>query len=58
MFYIYYEYLVDVGARNERRLCAIFYGKTPGFEVRYYLLMWFDFLRRLFMAYLIELWKF
>uniref|UniRef100_A0A8C9UB87 Phenylalanine--tRNA ligase beta subunit n=1 Tax=Scleropages formosus TaxID=113540 RepID=A0A8C9UB87_SCLFO len=23
----------DVGARNNRRLCAIFYNKTPGFEV-------------------------
>lgn len=24
---------VDVGARNERHLCAVYYGKTPGFEV-------------------------
>ena len=23
----------DVGARNERRLCAVYYGKTPGFEI-------------------------
>lgn len=23
----------DVGARNNRRLCAVYYNKTPGFEV-------------------------
>ena len=26
-------FFVDVGARNERRLCAVYYGKRPGFEV-------------------------
>lgn len=26
---------VDVGAKNERRLCAVNYNKTPGFEVVY-----------------------
>ena len=25
--------LLDVGARNHRRLCAVYYSKTPGFEV-------------------------
>ena len=25
--------LKDVGARNQRRLCAIHYGKTSGFEI-------------------------
>lgn len=24
---------IDVGARNERRVCALYYGKTPGFEI-------------------------
>ena len=24
----------DVGAKNHRRLCAVYYNKTPGFEVR------------------------
>lgn len=24
---------LDVGARNERRLAAVYYNKTPGFEV-------------------------
>lgn len=24
---------LDVGARNSRRFCAIYYNKTPGFEV-------------------------
>ncbi|VVC31688.1 Putative DNA-binding domain,B3/B4 tRNA-binding domain,Phenylalanyl-tRNA synthetase, B3/B4,Phenylalanyl- [Cinara cedri] len=23
----------EVGARNERRVCALYYGKTPGFEI-------------------------
>ncbi|XP_050535746.1 phenylalanine--tRNA ligase beta subunit [Daktulosphaira vitifoliae] len=23
----------EVGARNERRVCAVYYGKTPGFEI-------------------------
>lgn len=23
----------DVGARNNRRLCAVYYNKSPGFEV-------------------------
>jgi len=22
-----------VGAHNERRICALYYGKTPGFEI-------------------------
>ena len=26
--------LKDVGARNHRRICAVNYNKTPGFEVR------------------------
>ena len=26
-------YFVDVGARNERRLCAVNCSKTPGFEI-------------------------
>ena len=26
-------FLLDVGARNERRLCAVYCGKRPGFEV-------------------------
>lgn len=25
--------IVEVGARNERHVCAIYYGKTPGFEI-------------------------
>lgn len=25
--------LSDVGARNNRRLCAVYYNKSPGFEV-------------------------
>lgn len=25
--------MVEVGARNERRICALYYGKTPGFEI-------------------------
>lgn len=24
---------VEVGARNERHVCALYYGKTPGFEI-------------------------
>ncbi|MCP6508638.1 hypothetical protein NL478_28140, partial [Klebsiella pneumoniae] len=23
----------EVGARNERHVCALYYGKTPGFEI-------------------------
>ena len=26
-------FCADVGARNHRRLCAVYYSKTPGFEV-------------------------
>lgn len=26
-------FIVEVGARNERHVCAIYYGKTPGFEI-------------------------
>lgn len=29
----YLPYLSDVGARNNRRLCAVYYNKSPGFEV-------------------------
>ena len=25
----------DTGTRNHRRLCAVHYSKTPGFEVQY-----------------------
>lgn len=25
--------IVEVGARNQRNVCAIYYGKTPGFEI-------------------------
>lgn len=28
-----YFLLVEVGARNERHVCALYYGKTPGFEI-------------------------
>lgn len=24
---------IEVGARNERHVCALYYGKTPGFEI-------------------------
>ena len=27
------SYAVDVGTRNHRRLCAVYYSRTPGFEV-------------------------
>lgn len=27
--------IIDVGAKNHRRLCAVYYGKTPGFEVSF-----------------------
>ncbi|KAK7094107.1 phenylalanine--tRNA ligase beta subunit-like [Littorina saxatilis] len=30
---VYQDASKDVGARNERRLCAVNYNKTPGFEV-------------------------
>lgn len=25
--------MIEVGARNERHICALYYGKTPGFEI-------------------------
>ena len=25
--------MTDVGTRNHRRLCALYYSRTPGFEV-------------------------
>lgn len=25
--------IIEVGARNQRNVCAIYYGKTPGFEI-------------------------
>ncbi|CAF4157683.1 unnamed protein product, partial [Rotaria magnacalcarata] len=25
-------FLLEIGCRNERHLCAVFYNKTPGFE--------------------------
>ena len=36
MHFIIKLIFADVGARNHRRLCAIYYGKTPGFEVSSY----------------------
>lgn len=31
--YIFKKYILEVGARNERRLCAVNCNKTAGFEI-------------------------
>jgi len=33
IFFIIQDLGTEVGARNERHLAAVFYNKTPGFEI-------------------------